>query len=63
MAVGEQDCGGIWGYEDCCRVRAMTNDEIESLGEEGEEIAWRKEWVGDWDPEAFDLEAVKKEFD
>ncbi len=41
----------------------MTNDEIESLGEEGEEIAWRKEWVGDWDPEAFDLEAVKKEFD
>jgi len=58
-----EDCGGTWGYEDCCRVRSMSDVDIENLGDEGEEMAWRKEWIGDWDPEVFDLAAVKTEFD
>jgi len=62
-ACPPEDCGGVWGYADCCRVQAMTDAEIEALGEDGEETAWRREWIGDWAPEAFDLKRVKARFD
>ena len=30
---------------------------------EREEIEWRLEWLDGWQPEAFDLEAVRRRFD
>jgi len=57
-----EDCGGAWGYEDCCHVAAMSDEDIDGLGEDAGEAVWRKEWVGDWDPEAFDLAAARKAF-
>ena len=63
-AFPREDCGGLWGYEDCCRTFALTPEEIRQLEpEEREDVESRREWMGDWNPEMFDLEAVKKVFD
>lgn len=43
-----EDCGGLMGYEECLRVARGGEDE-EGL----------REWLGDWDPDAFDLQAVR----
>jgi hypothetical protein len=51
-AFPPEDCGGLWGYEDCVRVF--------NGGEDPDE---RGEWMGDWDPEYFDLEQTRKAFD
>ena len=49
-----EDCGGIWGYEDLLRILADPTDP------EHEE---RLEWMGgEFDPEAFDPEAVNEAF-
>ncbi len=42
-----EDCGGPWGYEELMRkkiAKKLTRDE--------------KEWLGDYDPEYFDIEEV-----
>jgi hypothetical protein len=64
-ACPPEDCGGIWGYERSCQVAAMSDDDIKKVKgkDEAEELGARKEWLGEWDPEAFDLVAVKKGFD
>jgi len=48
-----EDCGGIWGYEELlAAIRDPQNPEHEEM----------LEWVGDdFDPEAFDLDAVNAE--
>ena len=51
-ACPREDCGGVYGYYDCCaNVRGETEDN---------ELA---EWIGDWDPDAFDLKTARQEFD
>lgn len=46
------DCGSIPGYYNCIEVLKG-----------GEDPDGLKEWMGKWDPEAFDLEEMKKTFD
>lgn len=55
LAFPPEDCGGIWGYEECVRI---AHD-----GPVDEEDEARLEWLGGWDPDAFDLGAVKDRFD
>lgn len=51
-AFPPEDCGGLPGYEDCLRV-ASGGDDPDGLGD----------WLGDWDPERFDLDRVRSGFD
>jgi hypothetical protein len=52
-ACPPEDCGGVWGYGDF--LEAIQNPDHESHDE-------MLEWVGgQFDPEAFDIEAVNKE--
>lgn len=51
-----EDCGGVWGYE--------TIAEFVRTGEVSD--GWTKEelggWLGDWDPDRFDLKTAKRVF-
>jgi len=59
-----EDCGGTWGYEDCCRALAYTKEELAKMNKGArEEVESRLEWLGDWRPEDFDLAVMKKQFD
>lgn len=51
-ACPPEDCGGAWGYE---RLLMVLNDPEDP---EHEEL---KEWVGPFDPEAFDLKKINRE--
>lgn len=55
-AFPHEDCGGLPGYEEC--VKVATGEES---GVEHPESF--RTWLGGWTPEAFELEAVKREFD
>ena len=58
-AFPPEDCGGIWGYERClAAVGAIKADDFDEI-----ELEEAREWLGDWEPEAFDLEATQKDFD
>ncbi len=50
-ACPPEDCGGVPGYENVLRVlkRARTKDDREF-----------KEWIGDYDPESFDVDNVNE---
>jgi hypothetical protein len=50
-ACPPEDCGGIWGYEDIIRILKTG-----AKSEDDEEVL---EWLGDHDPEKFDLSSVK----
>ncbi len=54
-ACPPEDCGGTGGYERFLEVLKTGKD---PLGENPEGL---KEWLGDWEPEKFDLEEVNKE--
>jgi hypothetical protein len=58
-AFPPEDCGGIWAYERCL----VTVGALKADGFDETEIEETREWLGDWDPEAFDLEAAKTDFD
>jgi hypothetical protein len=47
-----EDCGGIPGYEECVRV-ARGGKDPDGL----------RQWMGDWDPEKFDLKETARFFD
>ena len=57
-----EDCGGVNGYERCVELAlgGTPDDENEDERADSEEL---REWLEDWKPEAFDLEAAKKGFD
>jgi len=55
-----EDCGGIWGYEHCLKALGILEPEQD---DDSEDLAQRKEWLGDWQPEAFSLAEVKSHFD
>ena len=74
-ACPPEDCGGVWGYEKIVqRIRAAQAKTDDSSREEGEApaaaadptVAEYDEWIdvcfSEYDPEAFDLEAVNAEF-
>ena len=52
-----EDCGGVGGYERMC---AFVETGEDPYRDDSEELA---DWVGDWRPEAFDLEAAQADFD
>lgn len=51
-AFPPEECGGLYGYEQCVQVATGGPDE--------EDLA---AWMGNWDPEAFDLGRHKRHFD
>lgn len=55
LAFPPEDCGGLWGYEECVRIARH--------GPEDEQDEDRLEWLGAWDPDAFDLAAERERFD
>ncbi len=63
-ACPPEDCGGTMGYEECCEATSMSKADIRKLdGYAREEVESRLEWLDGWQPEEFDLEAVRKRFD
>ncbi len=54
-AFPPEDCGGVWGYDSCVRVARGDRS--------AEDFEDRQEWLGDWEPEQFDLARTKKVFD
>ena len=54
-AFPPEDCGGVWGYEEC--VEAVNAKRKSRDAKE------RLEWLGDWKPENFNLESARKDFD
>lgn len=54
-AFPPEDCGGVWGYEEC---RGLVTGKIKK----SEDAEDRLEWIGDWNPEAFDLRKLQKQF-
>ena len=56
-AFPREDSGGVPGYEQCVQVLEGKADPHD------EDTALLKEWLGDWSPEDFNLEATKREFD
>jgi len=59
-----EDCGGIWGYDECCQAVAYTEGALAKLSKkEREDVKSRREWLGDCRPEDFDLAARRKRFD
>ncbi len=52
-----EDSGGLRGYEDC--VKAVQGFGQTKFGSASE----AREWLGDWDPEIFDLASAKRIFD
>lgn len=57
-AFPPEDCGGIPGYDECIALRAGK-----SIGLRGAALRERIEWLGKWQPDAFDLAAAGKSFD
>ena len=51
-AFPPEDCGGIGGYTYCVDVLRGVQDDPE-----------RREWIGAWDPERYDHQAVAARFD
>lgn len=56
-ACPPEDCGGLPGYERAVHCVETGED---SMGEEAGVLA---DWLGDWRPEVFDLQAAKAAFD
>lgn len=60
-AFPPEDAGGLPGYDECCRVAygAMLLD-----SDDREHLADRREWLGDWRPDSFNLfEAAERLLD
>ena len=61
-----EDCGGTPGYEECVdAVKYRKNPDLDIKNDlyDKEDLENRLEWLGDWEPEKFDLKAVKEIFD
>ncbi|NBB82734.1 MAG: hypothetical protein GVY28_04945 [Alphaproteobacteria bacterium] len=63
-AFPPEDCGGPPGYELC---RALVQPESESAMDlspwGARDLEAQREWLGDWEPQVFDLQATKQWFD
>ncbi len=54
-ACPPEDCGGIGGYERFLELLKTGKDPWK------ENVQELKEWLGDWDPERFDIKEINKE--
>jgi uncharacterized protein len=62
-AFPPEDCGGIPGYYEClAAVGATEYDKSHPDAPSAEELAERREWLGDWKPK-FNLSTAQKAFD
>lgn len=57
-AFPPEDCGGPRGYKECVRVAQGSSEK--TISGPASEL---RTWLGDWDPERFDLAKIKKIFD
>lgn len=55
-AAPPEDCGGVGGYE---RLLSVVERGVDPWGE----LDVIKDWLGEWNPETFDLDALKRRFD
>lgn len=55
-AFPPEDCGGVPGYEDILTVVAGGEAQYFDTAE-------LREWYANWDPDAFDLDAMRQRFD
>lgn len=55
-AFPPEDCGGVPGYEDLLAVASGGTARYHDTDD-------LREWYGDWDPAAFDIDAVRRAFD
>jgi len=58
-AFPPEDCGGVWGYARCLAALGL----IDAGDFDADDLEETREWLGDWDPEEFDLATVRKRFD
>ena len=58
-AFPPEDCGGTFGYEECLVALGWVKNT--EYGEE--EVADRKEWLGGWHPDDFNLQKARDDFD
>ena len=56
-ACPPEDCGGVSGYY---RLWELLETGKDPYGDDPDEL---REWIGDWDPESFDLPSRKASFD
>ncbi len=56
-ACPPEDCGGAAGYH---RMASIVETGVDPWGEDVEEL---RQWLGGWDPAAFDLAERKRSFD
>jgi hypothetical protein len=60
-AFPPEDCGGIWGYVRCLvATGALSNDEAKISEDQLEDT---RDWLGDWQPDPFDFDEIKRRFD
>jgi hypothetical protein len=59
LAFPPEDCGGIGGYDECCAILDMEDEDFET----DPDAADRKKWLGDWHWKDFDLVKAKGKFD
>jgi hypothetical protein len=53
-----EDCGGIYGYQRCLASIGLADPS----DFDPDDLASIHDWVGNWDPERFDIEAAKALF-
>lgn len=59
-----EDCGGVYGYYEClAAVGHLSPKEMKEFQIAEGELEERREWLGDWPPDAFDIKKAKKSFD
>lgn len=56
LACPPEDCGGVSGYAELAELQAIPEDELSDDERE------RLEWLGEWDPQRFDLDEVNQVF-
>jgi hypothetical protein len=61
-AFPPEDCGGLGGYERCVALVKGGRVEQDDDDDDDEDESLRS-WLGPWDPERFDVDAVRKKFD
>ena len=63
-AFPKEDSGGVPGYDRCVRVASIRDDPDQPVDpDEREDLEDLFDWIGDWNPQDFDLTQTKKRFD
>lgn len=57
LAFPPEDCGGIWGYQEC--VHLLCRDPATDDGDD----AQRRGWLGGWRPDRFDFDRARLGFE